>query len=191
MNKAYETGRQMGPYPPLVSFLVLAFFPIVGIAVLMLGIWVMIEGVKDGLSLVFVILSSVLMIGSGVFCLILGWAFISKGMAEYKICSDGLWAKYPLEKPRKISWEEFQQVCVCYAAYTTRGERRANKVLCCVMKGEKKNIYGRWKTDNPFRYRSVITMNYTIELHEGIKENCPFDVVDFRKPWEIKQFEYN
>lgn len=120
MNKVYETGRQMGPYPPLVIFLVLAFFPIVGIAILMLGIWVMIEGAKEGLSLVFVILSSVLMIGSGVFCLILGWVFISKGMAEYKICSDGLWAKYPLEKPRKISWEEFQQVCVLRCIYHKR-----------------------------------------------------------------------
>ena len=77
-------------------------------------------------------------------------------------------------------WQEFQQVCVCYAAYTTRGKKKANTVICCVKQGEKKNLHGRWKTDNPFHHRSVICIDYSPEYHADITRMCPYAVEDLR-----------
>ncbi len=179
----------MGKCPPIVIFLILATFPIVGIALLALDVWLFFAMLGLGESLGFVILWFVFIAGIAIFCLCVGAAFISRGLVRYKICSEGLWAKYPIEKLKLIPWEKFQEVCVCYAARTTRGEPRAHKVICCIMKGEKKNGYVRWKTDNPFMHRRVITMDYSTELYEAIKETCPHEIVDLRMPWEIKQFE--
>ena len=67
---------------------------------------------------------------------------IDKALAKYRFEKEGLVVKYPFKKEELILWNEFQQVCVCYAAYTTRGTPRASSVICCVKKGEKNNIYG-------------------------------------------------
>lgn len=117
---------------------------------------------------------------SGLFLLLFGLFSASMGCATYRFEEDGIYAKYPLQAPQVIPWDAFQQVCVCYGGYTTRGERKASTYICCVKKGEKPNVYGRWKTDNVFRHRRVITITYTPELHEGIKERCPYEVVDLR-----------
>lgn len=183
MNEpSYETAHQMGSYSPIVILLLLGFFPIVGISLSALGIIVAyVSIVNDGYPIfaIFVFLVFVMVIAA--FFLVLGWAIISEGLARYRFETNGLHVKYPLHLPHLIPWDEFQQVCVIHAAFTTRGERRANTVICCVKKGEKKNIYGRWKTDNPFRYRSVISIAYTPELHEGIKNRCPYEVCDLRE----------
>lgn len=175
----YETSHQMGSYPKIVIFLLLSVFPICGIVLLMLGIYTVI--VDDGYLLWPMLLwFSVVVCISGGF-LSLGWAFISSGLARYCFEKEGLIAEYPLRKPILIPWEDFQQVCILNTAFTTVGERRANTVICCVKKGEKKNGYGRWKTDNPFRYRSVICIDYQPELYEGLIERCPYEVIDIRE----------
>ena len=189
MNKVYKTGHQMGQIPSIVIFFLLSFFPIVGMAVLGLGIWVCFGSIKQGLSIEFVILSSIYIVSVGIFLLIVGWMMISAGLVKYKISFDGVYAKYPLTKLKLFKWDEFQEVSMCYAARTTRGEPRAIKVLCFVKKGERKNIYGRWKTDNIFKHRRVITINYSDELYEFVKSVCPYRVLDIRKTWEIKKFE--
>lgn len=122
-------------------------------------------------------------LGFGVIILIasLGWVTISNLYAKYEFFPEGIKVKYPLRSFKFFSWKEFQQICICYADYTTRGPRKANSVICFVKKGEKKNIIGRWKTDNLFRYKSVITVDYTEELYEEVKKLCPYDIPDLRK----------
>ena len=99
--------------------------------------------------------------------------------AEYKIEENGIKAKYLYGPENYIPWDEFQQVCECY------GDDYKSKIqqvyICCVKKGEKKNFFGRWKANDPLHYRTVITMYYTDELYEEIKEKCPYQVPDLRK----------
>lgn len=181
MNQAsYESFDQMG-VSKVITFLLLGFFPLLGIAVFLLGVYVLYVSIEyDGYT-VWTALAFFLpevIVAAGL--LILGWLFIADGLAHYRFEENGLWAKYPLQKPILIPWDDFQQVCVVYAAYSTRGGARASTVLCCVKKGEKLNGRRRWKTDNPFHYRSVITIVYTPELHQGLIERCTQEVVDLR-----------
>ena len=171
MKPKYETGHQMGNTPKPLVVLMLAFFPLLGIGLMILAVY---SGYHAAVSLTGVILC--LAIGA----FVLGWSCIAAGMARYRFESAGLSVKYPLCASKLIPWQEFQQVCVCRAAFTTRGEKKANTVICCVKNGEKKNLHGRWKTDNLLRYRRVICIEYTPELHAGIVEKCPYEVADLR-----------
>lgn len=179
-KSVYETGHQMGDINNFFVYSLLLFFPILGIGYIALGtIYLFIDLFNssinsDTLKLFF------LSVPTGVFLLIMGLFLMDKGLAKYRFEKDGLIVKYPLRKEKIIPWTEFQQVCVCYGAYTTRGTPRASTVICCVKKGEEPNIYGRWKTDNPFRSHSVITIDYKPEYYNGIKERCPYDVPDLR-----------
>ena len=181
MNKEYSTTHQMGNYPKGIIVLMLACFPFLGIMLSFLAIYVLYSSyVLDGYSMASSLGIFAFVMLPSVFCYLLGWAYISAGLAQYKFTDSGLIATFPLRKDELIPWESFQQVCVCYAAYTTRGERRANTVICCVKKGETRNWLGRWKTDNPFRYRSVICIDYREALHNGLIEKYPGTVVDLR-----------
>lgn len=188
MNRpVYETLHQMGCYSKFVIFLLLGFFPFLGIGLIVLGIYTSyVSIVDDGYPVLVIFVFLLLVIGVSVFFLMLGWAFISAGLASYHFAANGLQVKYPLRVQQLIPWDEFQQVCIVYSAFTTRGRQRANVVICCVKKGEIKNIHGRWKTDNPFRYRSVISIAYTPELHQGIKDRYPYEVFDLRETQPYK-----
>ena len=188
MNKPiFQTGHQMGQYSPVFIFILLSFYPFVGIGLIVLGGYSAYTAiVYDGYSpCVTLILCSFIWI-IALFFLILGWVTISDGLSQYWFEEKGLRVKYPLRSAFLIPWDDFQEVCIIFAAYTTRGERRANSVICCIKKGEKKNSRGRWKTDNPFRYRSVISIAYTPYLHEGIKVMYPYQLFDYRERPEYK-----
>lgn len=90
------------------------------------------------------------------------------------------------EKEKRIPWQDFQQICVCYAAYTTRGPQRAHSALVCVKKGERVNGLLRWKTDNFFHFRSVITMDFTPERYEKLQSLCGSEIVDLRETLAYK-----
>lgn len=108
------------------------------------------------------------------------WALFSCDNAQYTIHIDGIRVKFPFRKMKLYPWDEFQQVCVCYAHYTTRGPLKAMPAICCIKKGEKLDWQERWKTENPYRYRTVICVKYTPELHKEIIAKCPMEIVDLR-----------
>lgn len=180
-NQIYETKHQMGEYPKPVIILVLCMLPLMGIILVFCAFYasysvIAHEGYPFSIGLLLFVI-----IGTTGFALILtGWKFIVVGLARYRFAPNGIYAKYPLKSEVIYPWGAFQQVCVCYSAYTTRGPRKANTVICCIKHGEKKNINGRWKTENPFRYRTVICVNYSLDLFLVIKEMCPFEVIDLR-----------
>ena len=181
MEKEYYSNTQMGNYPKYVVFLLFSFFPLLGILLACAAVYAsFVSIVIDGSPLELGIALFVYTMSVACFFFVLGWALLSTGLAKYRFKSDGLYAKYPARPEIKIPWDEFQQICICFAAYTTRGVPRANTVICCVKNGEKHNGRGRWKTDNPFRYRSVICIDYKPALVEGLKEKCPYTVVDLR-----------
>lgn len=175
-------------YPPIIRKIELTVmtmmaivFVIIGIAIQIFGIWWFVDCISLGYSIAYSISFAFFCIGMGVLIVMMFFGYFSMIFFKYEILAEGIRTKYLLQGWRLISWDEFQQVCVCYAGYTTRGERKAYSVVCFVKKGEKKNLYGRWKTDNPFHYRSVISIDYTDELYEEVKEKCPYEVPDLRK----------
>lgn len=181
VNICYESSHQMGKLPRIWVILLLSFFPILGLGLLIMAGYILYEGLfVVAYPVIFTAILAGVTICLAILSLALGWVFLSSGMARYRFTSSGLHAKYPFRRYKFIPWSDFQQICICYAAFTTRGEKKANTVICCVRKGEKKNIYGRWKTDNPFHYQSVICIDYSPELHAGLMEKCQSEVADLR-----------
>lgn len=177
----YETTHQMGDIPCIAIILLLAFFPFLGVLIIGIAVYVFYVSVtEDGYSvvLVFTCLSPIVIIGLN--CIFLGWAFIQSGLSKFRFQADGIYVIRPLSRNHLIPWNQFREICVCYGTFTTRGSSAAVTVICCVKHGEEKNASGHWKTDNPFRYNSVITILYSQEAYERIKDMCPFAVVDLR-----------
>lgn len=177
----YETKHQMGEYSKPLIVLVLCVLPMMGIILIICAIYASYSVVAhDGYPLGIGFLLLVIMGAVGFALILIGWKFITVGMAKYRFEKDGIYAKYPLKPEAFYPWSLFQQVCVCYSAYTTRGPKKANTIICCIKHGAKKNRYGRWNTENPFRYRNVICIHFSPDLLNGIKEMCPFEVIDLR-----------
>ena len=61
--------------------------------------------------------------------------------------------------------------------------------LCFVMQVEKKKIYDRRKVF-PTRYRTVIYIEYTRELHEGLKERRPMEIIDLRNRGGYRRYDW-
>lgn len=108
------------------------------------------------------------------------WDMVLEYFAKYNFSQQGIRRKLPLLKERYISWDEFQQICVCYDSYVTKGERAARIIICLVKKGAIKDSAGRWKERRTGK-RMVIALGHTEELYEDIQRNCPFEVVDLRQ----------
>ena len=188
MNQCiYETKHQMGEYPWIVICMVLGFFPFVGLALIACSILASYSVIAhDGYPVCVGFLLLAIIGGTGIALLATGWQFITVGLARYRFVTEGIYAKYPLRTEQLLPWNAFQQVCVCYSAYTTRGKQKANTIICCVKHGERRNSCGRWKTENPFRYRNIVCIEYTLALHERIKDLCPYTVIDLRETKEYK-----
>ena len=181
-NAIYETEHQMGGYPKVVIYAILGALPTIGITLIVCSILAACSVIThDGypVGVGFFLLATIG--GTGLTLLTTGWQFITIGMARYRFNKEGVYAKYPLKPEQLYPWNYFQQVCVCYSAYTTRGKQKANTVICCIKHGERKNLYGRWKTENPFRYRNVVCVAYSPALFDGVKDMCPFEVIDLRE----------
>ena len=178
-------------YPPIIKkimniivIMLAAVIAITGIFLLVSGIWLLVDDISIGYFGFDTVFWFLAFMGTGVLMVMYILNLISMNFFKYEILAEGIRTKYPLQDWRLISWDAFQQVCVCYRGYTTRGqgtEHTAQSVVCFVKKGEKKNLYGRWKADNSFHHRSVISIDYTDELYEEVKEKCPYEVPDLRK----------
>ena len=187
IDVTYETEHQMGNYPKWIIYTVLSVFPVLGIIFIIFSIVVFYYAVViDAYPVIFSFLLFTIICAIGTVLIVVGWKFINTGMAKYRFKKEGVYVKFPLKPEQLFRWDNFQQVCVCYSAYTTRGKQKANTVICCVMHGERKNAYGRWKTENPFRYRTVFCINYSLSLHNGIKEMCPYEVIDLRETYAYR-----
>lgn len=188
----YESPHQMGDISMFFKAVIICGFPCFGIASLIFGFFtayflIAVEG--DVYSGVFYF---ILLLCLSLFLLILGWVFLMYFGTHYRFETDGLYVKYPLHSSwRVISWDQFQQVCIVQEEHWAAGQQQIDTAICCVMKGEKKNRYGRWKSHNPFKYRTVIYIAYTPELHEGIKERCPYEVCDLRDTYPYRIYRYN
>lgn len=178
-DKCYESTHQYGRMPKWIVLALLSVFLLTAVLVLVSTTMALVYAIAAETFGIGSLLTTLLYMLVAALILRAGWALCCRGFARYRFEMDGLLVKYPLQKAVLIPWSSFQQVCVCDGSSVPKGMKTA-AVLCCVRHGEKKNLYDRWKTDSIFRYRSVICMDYTPELHRGLQERCPLPVVDLR-----------
>ncbi len=177
---AKDTDNQMGNTPKLVEIFLFSLFPLTGMFLLGCTIYLIYTDIAVYTSSFFnVVMDCIMFLTPAVFFLRFGYVLILCGFAKYRFEMEGIRVKYPLRRSFIIPWVDFQQVCVCYTAYTTFGPRKANTVICAVKHGETPNFYGRWKA-NPFHYKTVLTIEYREDRYKALCEACPVKVDDLR-----------
>lgn len=100
-------------------------------------------------------------------------------LTSVRLTPQGVEVIRPWLPVRKLGWEEFQQVCICRRA-SEPVDAAAPPVICFVLKGEKRNRFGRWRADNPFHYHRILTAHYSLELHEAANACAPAPLEDLR-----------
>lgn len=113
--------------------------------------------------------------------LVFFWAAVCLELQRYwmklRISEEGLTLLRPLLPKKHIPWDAFQQVNICYRM-GVRGVKPA--ILCFVRHGEKKNLFGHWRTESILHRRSLISPYYTEALHAAAAACCPLEIIDLR-----------
>ena len=156
-----------------------ALVPCIGIYWLWQGIVLTITAIRSGAISIGTVFALIISCVLCFICFSVEWKIISFVFAKYEFYSYGVEAKYFGRHSQIIPWDDFQEVCICYADYNCGYHSQLTKVICLIKKGEKKNIFGRWKVDNFLRYRSVIRLDYSPELHQKVIDVCPYHIVDY------------
>ena len=154
-----------------------ALATLICLAAAALAVWLIVQDLQSGdwLSALFPLLclaGAAWMTGS-----FLLWG--ERMLTEIAITQEGLHIKRPLQRLRWIPWAALQTVCICFVAHKPGLQEKA-RVMCFVMKGEKKNLFDRWQTENPWHFRRLIVADYREDLHAGVKDCCPLPVEDLR-----------
>lgn len=128
-----------------------------------------------------------------IFCITVTIVAFDREHTEYEIQNEGIYLASRLFAKQLITWNEFREVCLCYSGIHRDFDniRCGYAVICFVRLGALKRSNGRWNTDGLFNYRYLITMNYTYELYQKVKEKCPLEVVDLRDTPEYSLTEQN
>lgn len=107
-------------------------------------------------------------------------AFLELQQLLSKVCvtTEGVTVISPFSPPRRLTWDNFQQVCICLYVSGRGMLDHCYPQLCFVCKGEQRSIHDRWKTHNPFHHHKLIAIDYDEELFEAIRAICPLEIVD-------------
>lgn len=165
----------------LLIFLFYFVWAAVTIFICVVAVSIIIQTIQGQALFVKIAFAILLFGGFSIFAICLLWCSFSDGFCAYLFREDGIWMKKPLHSSVVLPWDCFQEICLCRGGFTTRGERKAHDRICFVKKGEKKNLYGRWKTDNVFHYDKTINFEYTPELYEEVAAACPYPIKDLRE----------
>ena len=160
--------RKPGMLPEKLLVVLLVLTPVIG--ALLLGCGIDLLAREPGIAVAELLV--------GIFLLWGGIAQFQCAMADFTFSEEGVTVKYPLGRTRRMPWTDFQEVCVCYRSYAT--EMYGYSTICLVRKGERKDLFGRWKTSSPFRCHRIFCLDYSDELLETVRKNCPYAVPDLR-----------
>ena len=164
--------------PAVVEWLMLGFIPAVGVALAILGFVCYFLCRAEGSTVVGSLFTMAYLLVGAYFLLKCGWLFLTDACAVYTFSAAGVRVKYPLEKDKIYSWNDFQEVCICSVTYQ---RMKSEPAICFVMHGEKKNIFGQWKTENPFKFRRVMAVDFSEERLTQLRACCPEHVPDHRR----------
>lgn len=126
------------------------------------------------------------------FCAVMALAaFLELQQLLGKVCvtAEGVTVISPFSPPRRLTWDRFQQVCIClYVSGRGMLDHRYPQ-LCFVCKGEQRSIHDRWKTHSPFHHHKLIAIDYDEELFEAVRAICPLEIVDLRNTPPYQPFQ--
>ena len=117
------------------------------------------------------------------FCAIMALAaFLELQQLLGNVCvtAEGVTVISPFSSPRRLAWNDFQQVCICLYVSGRGMLDNCHPQLCFVRKGEQRSIHDRWKTHNPFHHHKLIAIDYDEEVFHAIRALCPLEIVDLR-----------
>lgn len=171
-----------GSVVAILLFALFALLPCYGVYWLIKAIRIMSEAICTHDFSLWILGNGFVFLCLSIGCFVIQRQLLRNLFTKYSFCPNGvkatLWKKFT----QIIPWEDFQEVCICHADFNSRSDGKLTKVICFVRKGEKKNIYGRWKVDNFLRYGKVIRLDYSSELHEELSRLCPHEIKNYVDP---------
>ena len=128
----------------------------------------------------FIVWIFVLILALG--CLIVSILTFTDYWSKIRVSKDGVLVKYPYPfiSEKLIPWEAFQTVSICTHSNPSRNYFYPKVYVCMIKHGEKKDIRGNWKIEDPFHFTRVIRLRYTPELVCFLQEKCGITVTDQR-----------
>ena len=112
------------------------------------------------------------------------WTELLVETRKCKITKSGISVKYILSKKKLFSWEQFQQICICFEPMKKRyipPRFTDQEIICFVLKTAKKNSWGFWNVYSKRNFRKILFISYSEEVMKELQDNCPTDILDLRK----------
>ncbi len=114
----------------------------------------------------------------------MAWSELQIETRKCKITKSGISVKYMLSKEKLFSWEQFQQICICFEPLKKRfipPRFTDQEIICFVLETAKKNYWGFWNVYSTRYFRKILFVRYSEEVMKELQENCPIDILDLRK----------
>lgn len=168
-------------YPKWLRPIILALFPVLGIAGLALTAWCVFLTVQEGTPPVLSALTVIVAAGGTVFLFWYGWVTWIDYCRVVRFAPDGLIEIDPDGRTRHFPWSDFREICICDAAeYPERPYGNTTYVIAFILPGVKKNADQRWPAYATRHYRKIICTLYTEETVRKLRQVCPREIPDFR-----------
>ena len=124
----------------------------------------------------------ILLLGPCLFAI--AWTELLVETRKCEITKTGIRVKYLLSRERLLSWEQFQEICICFEPVKKRSipPRFSNQeIVCFALHTARKNIWRFWDIYSKRYFRSILFVRYSEEIRKQLQENCPKEILDFRQ----------
>ena len=114
----------------------------------------------------------------------MAWMELQVETRKCKITQDGIRVKYLLSTEKLFSWEQFQQICICYEPLKKRyipPRFTEQEIVCFALKTAKKNSWGFWNIYSTRYFRTILYIHYSEEVMKVLTEHCPTSIMDLRQ----------
>lgn len=159
-------------------FSIFAFAPMFGIYQLYLAVSQLFLDLREDCFTIWSAVYCCIKIAIAIFFLDIERRIILFLFTKYEFTTSGIECTSFRYYKREIPWDKFQAVSICCADKIAWSDKKPTKALCFVQKGEHRDIQGNWKVDAFWRYPKIIRMNYSDDLLEKVKLNCPLAIID-------------
>ena len=114
----------------------------------------------------------------------MAWTELQIETRKCKITKSGISVKYLLSREKLLSWDQFQQICICFEPLKKRfipPRFTDQEIICFILKTAKKNSWGFWNVYSKRYFRKILFVRCSEEVMKELQENCPTDILDLRK----------
>ena len=114
----------------------------------------------------------------------MAWMELQVGTRKCKITQDGICVKYLFSAEKLFSWEQFQQICLCFEPMKKRyipPRFTDQEIICFVLKQAKKDSWGFWNVYSKRYFRTILFIRYSEEVMKTLREHCPTSIIDLRQ----------